>query len=91
MGMQLFPAVLESTKETSPLVAFIDKLNRLEKMGAIPSVDQWLLLREMPNSFAHDYPDDPDLQVSSLNRAFEVVGELLALLEHIKGFATRYL
>ena len=32
MGMKLFPAVLELTKEQGELDAFIDKLHRLEKI-----------------------------------------------------------
>jgi len=45
MGAKLFPAILELTKEPGDLKAFIDKLNRLEKIGAIPSSDDWLLMR----------------------------------------------
>ena len=56
MGAKLFPAVLELTKEQGELKAFIDKLNRLEKIGAIQSADDWLLLREVRNTFSHDYP-----------------------------------
>jgi len=37
MGVKLFPVVLELTKEQGELEAFVDKLNRLEKIGAIPS------------------------------------------------------
>ena len=54
MGAKLFPAVLELTKEQGELAAFIDKLNKLEKIGAIESADQWLQLREMRNEFSHD-------------------------------------
>jgi len=35
MGAKLFPVVLEITKEPGELKAFIDKLYRLEKIGAI--------------------------------------------------------
>jgi len=56
MGAKLFPAVLELTKEQGNLGAFLDKLHRLEKIGAIPSAETWLLLREMRNEFSHDYP-----------------------------------
>ena len=72
MEMKLFPAVLELTRESGELSAFIDKLNRLEKIGAIGSAQQWLTLREMRNQFAHDYPEDPEIQASLLNRAFDL-------------------
>ena len=38
MGTKLFPSVLEVTKESGHLATFLDKLNRLEKIGAISSV-----------------------------------------------------
>jgi hypothetical protein len=57
MGAKLFPAALEITKEPGDLKAFIDKLYRLEKIGAIASAEDWLLMREARNTFSHDYPD----------------------------------
>ncbi|MBE0490213.1 MAG: hypothetical protein IBX53_14155 [Halomonas sp.] len=36
IGAKLLPSVLELTKEPGDYPAFIDKLNRLEKIGAIP-------------------------------------------------------
>lgn len=90
MGAKLFPAVLELTKEQGELSTFIDRLNRLEKIGALPSVDDWLILREMRNQFAHDYPDDPEIQAAILNRAMSLSDLLLETLSHIKHFAVRY-
>jgi len=72
MGSKLLPGVLELTYEEGELNTFIDKLNRLEKIGALNSVEQWLKLREMRNQFAHDYPDDPEIRASLLNRAFDM-------------------
>ncbi len=90
MGANLFPAVLELTKEQGNLAAFLDKLNRLEKIGAIPSAERWLLLREMRNQFSHDYPDDSALQSAMLNKAYELANDLLAVLGRIEVFAKKY-
>jgi len=90
MGAKLFPIVLELTKEQGDLEAYLDKLNRLEKIGALPSVDEWLELREMRNAFAHDYPDDSELQAATLNRAYVTADRLLEILSHVKKFAARY-
>ena len=90
MGAQLFPAVLELTKEQGNLVAFLDKLNRLEKIGVIQSADHWLLLREMRNEFSHDYPDDPAIQSAMLNKAYNLASDLLAVLDRIESFARNY-
>ena len=90
MGAKLFPAVLDLTKEPGDLKAFIDKLYRLEKIGAIPSADDWLLMREIRNAFSHDYPDDPDLQAEILNKAFELAIQLLDVLNRVIAFIKPY-
>ena len=90
MGAKLLPMVLELTKEQGELEAYLDKLNRLEKIGALPSVDEWLELREMRNAFAHDYPEDSELQAAVLNRAFVAADRMVEILRHVKGFAARY-
>jgi hypothetical protein len=66
-------------------------LNRLEKIGAIPSVDDWLLLREVRNTFSHDYPDDPELKAEIINKALELTTVLLDVLESVKRFVQPYL
>ena len=91
MGAKLFPAVLELSKEQGELAAFLDQLYRLEKIGAIPSADSWLLLREMRNQFSHDYPDDPALQSAILNKAYKMSDDLISVLNHIELFARSYL
>lgn len=91
MGAKLFPAVLDLTGEHGELAAFIDKLNRLEKIGAIPSAEQWLELREMRNQFAHDYPEDPEIQTALLNKALAKAEDLLQILESVTHFANKYL
>ncbi|MFI3137849.1 MAG: hypothetical protein QX197_13825 [Methylococcaceae bacterium] len=91
MGAKLFPAILELTKEQGELKAFIDKLNRLEKIGAIQSADEWLLLREVRNAFSHDYPDDSELQASVLNQAYLLAQDLLTVFAGVKTFVAAYL
>ncbi|MDQ6951503.1 MAG: hypothetical protein Q9M26_07540 [Mariprofundales bacterium] len=90
MGASLFPAVLELTKEQGDLHAFIDKLHRLEKIGAIDSSDGWLLLREMRNSYAHEYPDDPVLQAAQMNKFLTLAASLLTTFKRVEKFANRY-
>lgn len=90
MGAKLLPAVIELTHEEGELTTFIDKLNRLEKIGALTSVDQWLKLREMRNQFAHDYPNDPEIQASLLNKAFDMAAQLLAILDQVILFSKKY-
>lgn len=90
MGARLFPMILELTKEPGEFTTFIDKLNRLEKIGAIESADDWLNLREVRNTFAHDYPQDPEERAALLNHAFDAAQQLLHALDHAEQFASRY-
>ena len=90
MGAKLLPMILELTKEQGDLDVYLDKLNRLEKIGALPSVDEWLELREMRNAFAHDYPEDSEMQAAILNRAFSASDRLVEILRHAMKFAARY-
>ncbi|MDQ6994806.1 MAG: hypothetical protein Q9M18_04340 [Mariprofundaceae bacterium] len=90
MGAKLFPVILELTKEQGELSGFIDKLNRLEKNGVIASAHDWLILAEMRNSFSHEYPDEPEIQASLLNKSFVLANELLATLDDVKSYANRY-
>ncbi len=91
MGAKLLPGILELTKEQGALNTFIDKLNRLEKIGAIESAQGWLALREMRNQFAHDYPQDSEIQANLLTKAFDMAKQLLSILESTEKFAEGYL
>lgn len=91
MGTRLFTSVLDLLQEPGDLDVFIDKLNRLEKLGAIRSASSWQQFREMRNQFAHDYPDDLEIQVGLLNKGFELAESLLDSLADVEAFAKPYL
>jgi hypothetical protein len=42
------------------------------------------------NQFAHDYPDDPEIQASLLNKGYSMADDLLATLDHVKAFSGPY-
>lgn len=86
LGTKVFPTILELTQEPGIYPTFIDKLNRLEKMGAIPSSHAWQNFRKIRNQFSHEYPDDPDLNANLLNRAYEQGKILQQTFEHVKKF-----
>ncbi len=90
MGAKLFPQVLDLVQEPGALVTFIDKVNRLEKIGAIESAEEWLILRELRNAFAHDYPEESEINAATLNRAMPLAEQLLDVYKQIKEFSLRY-
>lgn len=90
MGKKLFPMILELTKEPGEFPSFIDKLNQLEKIKALPSVQQWLKLREIRNKLSHDYPENSEEQAALLNDAYKHVSELLMIFEYILKYIEQH-
>lgn len=68
IGIRLLPALLRLVQEWRDDEPFLDKLNRAEKLGMLPSAEQWQLLREMLNQTAHEYPDQPEIVLANLRR-----------------------
>ena len=85
IGARLFPAILDFLEEPFETRPMLDKLNRLEKLGFLESVERWQYLREVRNRFTHDYPDDPERNAVNLNLAIAVATELLALMGALYG------
>lgn len=83
MGARLFPAVLAYLQEPYEDRPMLDKLNRLEKLGYLVSVEQWNVLRAIRNRFAHDYPQDDAMRAAYLNEAVEAVPLLQELLARV--------
>nr|VFJ60679.1 MAG: hypothetical protein BECKDK2373B_GA0170837_109414 [Candidatus Kentron sp. DK] len=55
MGMKVLPGLIELTEEPFPEEAtFAEKLQRLERLGAITSVDEWRMLRELRNQLSQE-------------------------------------
>lgn len=88
MGEKVLPLILVLAQEPiSSGVTFVEKLNRLERIGAIPSAEEWKQLRVARNAVAHEYPDDPELRTSAINRFLAGAKQLSALYL----FVTQYI
>ena len=61
----------------------LDKLNRLEKLGFLGSVEHWQSLRVIRNRLTHDYPTDDALKAAYLNDAVDAVAVLGDLLDRV--------
>jgi hypothetical protein len=80
MGMRLYPALLQYLQEPYDTRPMLDKLNRLEQLGILESVDEWNSLRAIRNHFAHDYPEDDAVKAAFLNQAMAAVHDELPAL-----------
>ena len=54
-----------------------DILNAIEKRNIFDNVQQWKTIREVRNSFSHDYPETRNEKVEALNLAYKTAPELL--------------
>ena len=83
MGNKLLPACLSALGEEIASMAAIDRFNRLEKLGWLPSSEQWFLLRKVRNEFAHDYPDSLPERFARLSLAIDSAHVLLTLFSQV--------
>jgi hypothetical protein len=90
LGLRVLPGILDLSQEPfADGTPFAQKLQRLERLGAIPSVDQWRLLRELRNQLAHEYIDAPSLKATALTRFIDGVEDILAVWCHVPACANR--
>lgn len=90
LGEKLLPGLLVLAQEPiAPEATFAEKLQRLERLGAVASANDWKLLREMRNALAHDDPDAPELQAAWLNRLVASIPTLLGMARAAQAFADR--
>lgn len=87
VGQKVLPTILDLAQEPiSPDATFAEKLNWLERMGALPSAEEWKRLRVARNAIAHEYPDEPELRASSVNHFLDGAMLLNALYESVRRY-----
>lgn len=92
LGEKVLPGILTLTLEPLPPEAtFAEKLQRLERLGVVASAGTWRLLREVRNSLAHEYPENPALQAAALTRLVKGAGELLELWSGVETYCAHHL
>jgi uncharacterized protein with HEPN domain len=67
VGQKLFTRGLNALGEATESMSVIDKLRKIEKLGILGDANEWLMLRELRNEFAHDYPDEDENKAEALN------------------------
>lgn len=91
LGARAFDQCLQMLAEDSDAMAFIDKLNRLEKLGALPSAAQWLELRALRNVLAHEYSENAEELAEAINTLYEEFPSIREISAALDGYIAPYL
>ena len=85
LGDKLIPSLLRSLAEKPG--SALDNLNKMEKLGLLNSVVEWLDVRNLRNKLVHEYMDDAEEFAMALNQSHAAVALLLAAYNAINVFA----
>lgn len=82
MGARLMPAVLRALGEEVAAMPALDRFSRLEQLGWLPSAENWNVLRQIRNQFAHDYPASAAQRFERLQAAIGAAHQMVAMMAH---------
>ena len=89
IGDKLIPELRRRLAETP--AAALDNLNRMEKLGLLGSVADWIEARNLRNRLVHEYMRDPEEFAGALNRAHQLVSLLVQTYDNLNRYAkTRF-
>jgi len=91
VGERLFRLILDLLEEPAKNQPFLDKLNRLEQLGALESKAQWLELRALRNHLTHKYEDDARNMSEAINQVFDSFALITEIFQRSQAFITPYL
>ena len=85
LGDKLIPELRRRLLETPG--AALDNLNRMEKLGLLASVTDWVEARNLRNRIVHEYMRDEAEFAGALNRAAELVPLLVDTYNAVNAYA----
>lgn len=86
LGARLMPAALRALGEDVATMSALDRFDRLEQIGWLPSAEEWTELRRIRNEFAHEYPETAEERHQRFQAAIRAAEKLLVILQ---GFQNR--
>lgn len=84
LGDKLLPTLLRALAE--PVGPAIDNLDRAEKLGLLPSADEWIAARKLRNRMVHEYVRDAAELAAALSAGHHFVPLLVMFAERIAAF-----
>ena len=86
----MFPLTLEALAEPVSDKAFIDILNRLEKLEILDSAFSWVQLRKISNDIAHEYPASLIERIEGINFLFNNLESLKQIVERCQSILDKH-
>jgi hypothetical protein len=83
LGDKLLPVLLSELGEKTS--AAIDNLDCAERLGLIPSAEQWMEMRKLRNQMVHDYVEDPLVLADALETAHGFVPVLTGVADGLRS------
>lgn len=82
VGDKLLPAFLRAMGERPG--AFLENLDRAEKLGLLDSADKWMASRRLRNRMIHEYVSDLNELATALTAAHQSIPLLTDTFDHIR-------
>ncbi|WP_245539038.1 hypothetical protein [Thioflavicoccus mobilis] len=89
IGDKLIPELRRQMLETPG--SALDNLNRMERLGLLPSLLDWVEARNLRNRLIHEYLRDAEDFAGALTRARDLVPLLIETYNRIVGYCRQHL
>lgn len=86
LATRLFRGIALFEQEDISALSRRDLALLMEKLGVIPSAEEWSRLTILRNQLAHEYPGEPEKQADRLNAAFSAAPRLVALTNDAREY-----
>jgi len=60
-------------------------IEKKERLGWLPSVEEWQIMRQLRNQIVHEYIEDMNILVSAINSAYHYVPMLFLVEQNLKA------
>lgn len=83
LGDKLVPLYLQLIGEKPK--AFVDNLDRMEKLEIVDDADEWPRMRRLRNQMVHEYINDVNMFVKAINEAHEFIPSMVKTVHHLSN------
>lgn len=83
VGDKWLPLLLEAVDERR--LTQSDNYDVAERLGWIPSVDEWYAIRALRNQMVHEYIEDQQILMSAINKSYDYCATMENIIEKMNS------